>query len=476
MRAARCAFWLAFALLNKGATARASGWINRLRRLIESTGFECAEHGYLLELDALRTIFEGDNETAAVLFHQAAEIGDQFDEPDLATLARHGQGRALLRLGQRARGIALLDEAMVAVTSGEVSPIVAGDVYCSTIEACGELFDVRRAREWTATLSEWCASQPDLVPYRGQCLVHRAEILQLHGAWRDALEQSQRACEWLSRPPVHPAVGAALYRRAELHRLRGELGQAEQAYRLAGRAGRDPQPGLALLWLAQNRVGAAAAAIGRLLSETRGDVERADLLAASVEILLATGDVQAARVASVALSDIAAGLDAVFLNAASAKCRGAVLLRQGDARTALNVLREAEAAWLQLDAPYEAARTRMLISQACLQLGDVASAELELDAARLTFESLGAASDLRQLESLRSGSPSVAEAGLTAREAQVIRLLAAGKTNRAIAAELVISEKTVARHVSNVFCKLNLSSRAAATAYAYEHQLIQRHT
>jgi DNA-binding CsgD family transcriptional regulator len=205
-------------------------------------------------------------------------------------------------------------------------------------------------------------------------------------------------------------------------------------------------------------------------------VERADLLAASVEILLATGDVQAARVASVALSDIAAGLDAVFLNAASAKCRGAVLLRQGDARTALNVLREAEAAWLQLDAPYEAARTRMLISQACLQLGDVASAELELDAARLTFESLGAASDIRQLESLRSGSPSVAEAGLTAREAQVIRLLAAGKTNRAIAAELVISEKTVARHVSNVFCKLNLSSRAAATAYAYEHQLIQRHT
>jgi len=475
-RAARCAFWLAFALLNKGTTARASGWINRLRRLIEGTRFDCAEHGYLLELDALRAIFGGDNETAAVLFHQAAEIGDQFDEPDLVTLARHGQGRALLRLGQRAEGMALLDEAMVAVTSGDVSPIVAGDVYCSTIEACQELFDVRRAREWTATLSEWCESQPDLVPYRGQCLVHRAEILQLHGAWRDALEQSQRACECLSQPPVHPAVGAALYRRAELHRLRGELGQAEQSYRLAGRAGREPQPGLALLWLAQNRVAAAATAIGRLLSETRSDVERADLLVASVEILLATGDVQAARVASVELSDIAAGLDAAFLNAASAQCRGAVLLRQGDARTALNVLREAEATWLQLDAPYEAARTRTLISQACLQLGDVASAELELDTARLTFESLGAMPDIRQLESLRSRSPSVSEAGLTAREAQVIRLLAAGKTNRAIAAELVISEKTVARHVSNVFCKLNLSSRAAATAYAYEHELVQRHT
>jgi DNA-binding NarL/FixJ family response regulator len=475
-QAARCAFWLAFTLLNKGEFARAGGWINRLRRLIDSTRRDCAEHGYLLELEALRAIFEGDNTSAAAIFHQAAEIGERFDEADLATLARHGQGRALVRLGQRAEGMALLDEAMVAVTAGEVSPIVAGDVYCSTIEACQELFDVRRAQEWTATLSEWCESQPALVPYRGQCLVHRAEILQLRGAWPDALEQARRACEWLSQPPIHPAIGAAFYRRAELHRLRSEFDQAEHAYRQAGRAGREPQPGLALLWLAQNKVEAAASAIGRLLSETRGPVQRAGLLAASVEIMLAAGDVQAAQIASVELSDIAAEFDAVFLDAVSAHCRGAVMLRDSDAHAALQVLREAEAAWLRLNAPYEAARTRILISLACQQLGDVASAELELDAARLTFESLGAASDLRHLESLRSESPSVAEAGLTAREAEVIRLVAAGKTNRAIAAELVISEKTVARHVSNAFCKLNVSSRAAATAYAYEHQLVQRRT
>lgn len=475
-RAARCAFWLAFALLNKGELARGSGWATRAQRLLDAGQLDCAEQGYLLYLVALRTIFQGDNATAEAAFGRAAEIGERFAEPDLVTLARHGQGRALLRLGQTAQGVALLDEVMVAVTAGEVSPIVVGDVYCSTIEACQELFDLRRAQEWTAALSHWCESQPDLVPYRGQCLVHRAEILQLHGAWPEAMDQVQRAYERLSQPTAQPAVGAAFYQRAELHRLRGEFAKAEKAYRQANQAGREPQPGLALLRLAQAQVGAAVAAIRRVVDETQDRVTRSKLLAAHVEIMLAAGDVQAARVAADELSEIAAELDAAFLYALSAYSTGAVLFREGDTRGACDALRHAWMAWQELAAPYEAARVRVLLGLACRELGDEDTAEMELDAARCVFEQLGAAPDLTRVNRLSPKAPSRSAGGLTARESEVLGLVAAGKTNRAIAAELFISEKTVARHVSNIFTKLGVSSRAAATAYAYEHTLLQRPT
>ncbi|MBA3318118.1 MAG: helix-turn-helix transcriptional regulator [Gemmatimonadales bacterium] len=470
-RAVRCAFWLALGLFDRGEMARGAGWIARARRLLDAARPDCVEQGYLLFPTALEAIAGGDNETAYTTFTQAAEIGDRFGDPDLVTLARHGQGRALIRLGMTAAGIALLDEIMVSVAGGEVSPIVVGDVYCGVISACQEVFDLRRAREWTAALSHWCASQPDLVPYRGQCLVRRAEIMQSHGSWSDATIEARRACERLSDPPGQPGLGAAFYQLAELHRLRGEFAEAEEAYGQASRWGRKSQPGLAQLRLARGQAAAAAAAIRQALEEAHERRSRPRVLAACIDILLAVDDVAAARAAAEELADIAADLDVPFLHAVSAHATGAVLLAEGDARAATAALRRAWASWCELESPYEAARVRLLLGLACRKLGDDDGGKLELDAARQDFRRLGAAPDLARLEELSRGSASKAAGGLTAREVQVLGLVATGKTNRAIAHHLGISEKTVARHVSNIFTKLGLSSRSAATAYAYQNDL-----
>jgi ATP/maltotriose-dependent transcriptional regulator MalT len=304
--------------------------------------------------------------------------------------------------------------------------------------------------------------------------VRRAEILQLHGAWTDALDEARRACEELADPPGQNAVGAAFYQAAELHRLRGEFAEAEQLYRQASQRGRGAQPGLALLRLAQGQVDAATASIRSALDEVHDRKRRSPTLAASVDIALAARDVSAARTAADELSAMAGALDAPYLHALSAHATGAVLLAEGDPRAALTRLRRACILWQNLDAPYEAARTRLLTGLACQQLADADTGEMEIDAARQAFARLGAAPDLARVETLsQSRGRAVQNAGgLSARELQVLQLIATGRTNRAIAHTLNISEKTVARHVSNIFTKLDLSSRAAATAYAYEHHLV----
>ena len=472
-RAARCAIWLGFGLLNNGELAQAGGWLARARRLLDECGQDCVENGLLLVPVGIRAFHEGDPAAAYAAFVDAAAIGERFANRDVVTLARHGQGRALIRQGETARGVSLLDEAMVAVMAGDVSPLVSGGVYCSVIEACGEIFDLRRAQEWTAALDRWCALQPDMVPFRGHCLVRRAEILQVHGSWPAALREAQRAREQLSQPVPRPAIGAALYRMGELYRLRGEFVEAEEAYREAGRWARIPQPGVALLRLAQGRIDAAYTAIRHVVDELHETAHRAPVLDAYVQIALAANHVAEARAAADELLEIASRLHAPLLDAMSARAAGAVCLAEGDARAAVNSLRQAMSAWRELDAPHEEARARVLIALAYQAQGNAEAADLELEAARGVFEQLGAVPDLARLEELSRKSKATAEGPLTAREIEVLRLVACGMTNRGIAEKLVISEKTVARHLSNIFTKLDLTSRAAATAYAYQNGLGQ---
>lgn len=467
--AARCAFWLGMDLVNRSEVARGGGWLARARRVLHGAT-DCAEHGYLLLPDALRAMESGDAATAQPAFREAAAIGERFDDADLVALAHLGVGQCLIRLGRGHEGLALLDEVMLAVESGEVSPIPSGVIYCAVIAVCNQILDLRRAQEWTSALSDWCAAQPDLVPFRGQCLVHRSQILQVHGAWQDAMTEAQNACDRLAAAPSQPAAGGAFYQVAELHRLRGELTQAEQAYLRASTWGHSTQPGLALLWVAQGRTAAAAAALRRALDETDDPIARARLLAADAESALAAGDVERARAACDELRAIAEELAVPLLQALSADTEGAVLLAAGRAADALPPLRSAAAAWRQIEAPYEAARTRTLIGRACRELGDADSAQLELDGARQVFAELGAALDLARLD--RRTSPPSPPGGLTGREVQVLRLVAAGRSNRAIATELVISEHTVARHLQNIFVKLDVDSRTAAAAFAFAHDLV----
>jgi DNA-binding CsgD family transcriptional regulator len=384
-------------------------------------------------------------------------------------LARHLQGRCLLLAERVGEGLALLDEAMLAVAGGTVGPLVTGIVYCSVIEGCRQVFALDRAREWTAALAAWCDSQPDLHAFTGSCLVHRAEILELRGAWPDALEEARRAAERLNPAEDPQACAAAWYQMAEVYRLRGDAAAAETAFRRSGETGWDPQPGLALLRLAQGQADAAEAAIRRVLASAANRVHRARQLPAQVEILLARGDVEAARRSCDELASIADALGTDMLRAVSGRARGAVALAEGDPTAALADLRRALQVWQRLEAPYHAARTRVLLAEACQALGDEEGARLERDAARTAFEHLGAAPDLTRL-----GAPAVAPNphGLTRRELEVLRLLAEGKTNKAIADTLGRSVKTVDRHVSNIFDKLDVPSRAAATAFAYEHDLI----
>jgi DNA-binding CsgD family transcriptional regulator len=470
--AARCAFWLAFILLNKGELVRGGGWVHRGQRLLDDARVDCVERGYLAYGASLRLAFEGEVEAGLAGFADAARVGVRFGDPQLVALSRVGEGRCRVFCGEVSQGMALLDEAMVAVTVQEVSPVVVGDLYCTVIEGCQEVFDVRRAREWTAALSGWCDAQPELVLYRGQCLVHRAELMLLGGAWPDAVAEVQRACDRLAQPTSQRALGAAFYVRGELHRLRGEFVGAERAYRQASRWGRQPQPGVALLRLAQGRVEVAHAMMRRVLDEAEDAVSRSRLLAPYVEILLAVGDVDAARGASDELSGVVAEWKSPLLAALSSHATGAVLLAEGDARAALVALRRAWSAWTELEAPYEAARARVLIGLACRVLGDEDGAEIEFDAARAVMQQLDAKPDVVRIDEIAGIAARRLEGGLTTRELQVLKLVATGKTNRVIASELLISERTVAAHVRSIFTKLGVSSRAAATAYAYQHDLV----
>lgn len=476
--AARCGCFLAIGLLLRGHTAQGGGWLGRVERLLEETGVDCAAAGFLLMPRLLGALEAGDPTAARDLAVQATAVADRFDDADLRALATLGHGQALIAMGDIDAGVARLDEVMVSVTAGEPGPIATGIAYCAVILACMQLFDVQRASEWTDALAAWCDDQPDLVPYRGQCLVHRSQVQQAIGDWPDAIMSAEAACQRLRDPP-HPALGMAYYQEAELHRLVGAFEEAEAEYRLASRNGLHPMPGLALLELARGDAAAAAVTIRRALQETADPLQRPALLAAAVDVFRATGDVADARAAADELGRFAARSPAPVLDAMAAQARGAVLVSEGQPAAGLPDLRAAATVWHEQQMPYEAARAGVLLGLAYAALGDRTSAALEFDNARDVFTELGALPDLERLAALtgpaggHASGAALEEAGvLSAREREVLGLVAAGKSNREIAAELVLSPHTVGRHLENIFAKLGVRSRAAAIAHAYEHDLL----
>lgn len=471
--AVRCAFWLGLMLVNAGQVARSSGWFARGERLLNEKQIpECAEQGLLLIPSALGVLAAGDSEKALQLFVQATRIGEHFNDADLMALGRLGQGQALIQQGRVAEGIKWLDEMMITVASEKVFPIARGIIYCAVIETCRKVWDLGRAQEWTSTLTRWCEAHPEIVPFRGQCLVRRAEIIQFHGEWHKALEETNDACALLSRPPGEPAAGEAYYRKAELHRLLGAYEAAEDGYREAAKWGKKPQPGLALLRLAQGQDDAAETSIRNTLLEAKNPAKRAELLPAVVTIMIAVKQNKEAAEAANELSRIATQFDTPYLHAIADYCQGAVLLAEGKSQQALEHLQKALKLWEALQLPYESAHTRELIGQVYRVMKDKDNSEVELAAAQWVFEQLKAMPDLERISGLLKSQTHHKSHGLTLREIQVLYRVAKGKTNKYIAGELFISERTVDRHVSNIFNKLNVSSRAEATAFALKHKIL----
>jgi DNA-binding CsgD family transcriptional regulator len=470
--AAKAAVTLGMTLAVAGEVGPAMGWFGRAERLIDQAGEDSIVYGYLQLPVVFQRLATSDLDGAYAAASQAAAIARRFGEEDLFATATQAAGTALIKQGRTDEGLRLLDEAMVGVTAGDVTPFLAGVVYCGVIASCEEAFEVGRAQQWTNALTRWCESQPQLVSFTGRCLAHRAGLKQLHGAWADALEEARLARERCEEAMNRAATGQAYYQQGELHRLRGEYEAAEAAYRDASRCGREPQPGLALLRLAQADVEAASTGLSRALAERTEPLQRAVLLPAHAEVLLARGDVEGAGAAADELDEIARSHGRPMLLGVAAYVRGAVEIAREEPRTALPALRRATQVWDELDAPYELARTRVLVAIACRSLTDEEGARLELESARATFEQLGAAPDVARVDGLTGRDEATTRHGLTARELEVLRLVASGKTNRQIATQLVVSEHTVARHVQNIFGKLGVSSRTAASAYAFEHHLV----
>lgn len=471
LRAVRCAVWCGMILSIRGEVGPGGAWIGRARRLLEREEEDSVERGYILMPLVFAHEAAGDFESAAAVAAEAAAIAERFGDPDGFALASQAQGYMLVKAGRVSEGLSRLDESMLSVTRRELSPIITGIVYCAVILACQEVFEVRRAAEWTAALTRWCEGQPDVVAFTGRCLVHRAEILQLRGAWLDALEEARKARRRFVETENLGRAGLAYYREAELQRLLGDFRAAESGYREASRHGWDPQPGLAQLRFAQGRTEAAVSSIRRALEEATEPLRRAALLPAYVELGLASGAVEVARRACDELEELADRYESVMLGAIVAHARGAVHLAEADPGAALVALRRAADVWVELEAPYEVARSRELIGLACRALGDEEAASLELDAAHAAFVELEAAPDAARVAAELTLRPQAAH-GLTARELEVLRLVAAGSSNRQIAQQLVISEHTVARHLQNIFAKLDVSSRTAATSFAFEHELV----
>jgi DNA-binding NarL/FixJ family response regulator len=461
--AALSAIGVAVNLLLRGDDVLGAGWLARAERLLD-TDRDCPEYGYLRYLSQVEAAFGGnpDLDGALAAAREVHELGRRHGNADLVVAGIMGEGRIRIMQGRVADGLALLDEVPVLLLTESLNPDWAGDIYCNLMAAAYELVDLERAAAWTEATTRWLQTLDAAVLFTGICRVHRAQVHTWRGAWDQAEEEAQRACADLA--DIQPSTAAvAHYQLGEIRRLRGDLTGAEKAYDAARGLGGDTQPGLAMLHLARGQVGVAVASINAAVASAPDPLGRARLRAAQVEIALVADDIATADAASTDLSQIADTVGSSGLLAMAAQARGAVQLEMGGPGRAVPLLQDALRRWRAVDAHHESASVRLLLARAYEMLGDADSAARERAAAEAAWERLGA-----HARGSRTGAPG----GLTAREVEVLALVAAGKSNRDVAAALVLSEKTVARHMANIFAKLGVSSRTAATAFAFEHGLV----
>jgi class 3 adenylate cyclase len=405
--AARVALTLAEDFAAKGSLAVAQGWFGRADRLLADQD-ESVEHGLLALARAFNALVAGNVDEVLAQADKALSIGQRMRDRELEAYALVFRGRGLVLRGQISEGLALLDEATAAALAGELRPRATGVVYCTMITSCQGLGDYRRAGEWTAEANRWCDRQ-DITGFPGACRIHRAELMRLSGDWNEAEQQAVQACEEVGGYDVWTAA-AGFYEIGEIRRRRGDFAAAEDAYRRAKELGRDPQPGLALLRLAQGKVEAAASAIKRSLAGGTDPIARGRRLPAQVAIAIEAGDLKSARAAADELEQIA---DTVKIEnatppafAAGARlARGQVSLAEGDAEGAATAFEETARLWTEVGAPYEDAQARMFLGLALRRAGDEDSARDEIGVARAAFERLGAVLDSQRAAELLGEAP-----------------------------------------------------------------------
>ncbi|MFC7595584.1 LuxR C-terminal-related transcriptional regulator [Terrabacter sp. GCM10028922] len=468
--AARVAFRLSMVLRVTSDHSAASAWLARGERLVADLPDGSLEAGYLTFSRMFTHLGQGRYVEALACAEAATEAGRRHGDAGLVAVGLCAQGRIAIYGGRIPDGISFLDESMLEATSHALEPILLGNVYCTAIEGCQEVSDFRRVAEWTHQLHRWCVDQSGLVAFTGQCALHRGQLMRARGAWGEALEELSAAIERYRLGGSTAAIGQASCERGDLLRLRGDLAGADAAYQLSAEHGYDPQPGAALLWLARGADGAAVAAVRRLLAEPGPSVARSRVLPAAVDVLVAVHDTDAARECAAELEGLAASFGSEVLAASAAAAWGRVELASNDPAGALPYLRRAHQAWVALEMPYEAALALTATGRALIALGDAESARTPLASARQAFAALGARPDVEAIDRLTA--PGSRPAGLSEREIEVLRLVAAGRSNAEIAAELVLSDRTVARHLSNIFTKIGVGSRTGAAAFAFEHDLV----
>jgi DNA-binding CsgD family transcriptional regulator len=450
-----------------GELVVAAGWLERARTCA-ARATDARPAGWIAIADADLALARGTPAVARALACEAAEIGAAVGDADLVAMAGQAEGRSLVALGRAGEGLARLDAAMVAVVAGEVDPTFTGWVFCNVLGTCHDLADLRRASEWTDAAVRWCEAQRGGLLYRGLCRLHAVELRCLRGDWAGAAVDARRACDELTAHDPRYA-GEAHYLVGEVRRLLGDLDGAVTAFDRAHESGRPPLPGLALVQVAR---GGAPQAL-RTLQDALGDgvaapAQEADLLAATVQAALAAVDQPAARSAAERLRALAVASGSDLVDALALAAEGAVLLADGHHDATVR-LRAAWVACTRLGLVGHAAHVQVDLAAAARRDGDHDAADRALRTARTTFERLGAVREVASVNALLRPSTG---ALLTPRQLEVLRLVARGATNREIGAVLFVSEHTVARHLANVFARTGTSSRAAATAWAYERGLV----